>query len=221
MLEATRRQWQRREDKASKLIALNEELEKLKVEVDETQRTMALHEEVIFLFFPAFLFFQLTHFVSQFSTALRVRCLMMCEHLLSTTTKSVTHGIIAGLRESTVLPGIRHPSPDVRLRAVNGLGLFALLDANAARADGNLLVQIARNDQENVREAALKALMDVTLLFGTKVWITPDSNEERSELGSKVLDSILSALEEDSTAIKTVAAEGVLMFFFFFAAKFS
>ena len=133
----------------------------------------------------------------------------MSEHLLSTTTKGVTHGIIAGLRESTVIPGIRHPSPEVRLRAVTCIGLFALLDTNAARTDGPLLVQIARNDQESVREVALKALMDITLLYGTKVWAAPGQEEGKpSELGTKVMDVIMDSLEEDSAPLKTVAAEG-------------
>lgn len=147
----------------------------------------------------------------QCTIALRVRCIMICEHLLSITTKGVTHGSVAGLRESTLLPGIRHPSPEVRLRAVSGIGLFALLDPNAARNDGTLLVQVARNDQENIRQVALKALLDITLLFGVKVWATPENaNEEYSELAVRVFDVIMSAMEDDYVGLKTIAAEGTL-----------
>lgn len=46
MLETAKRQWLRREEKASKVAAATAEIEKLKAEVEDLQATLRLQEEV-------------------------------------------------------------------------------------------------------------------------------------------------------------------------------
>ncbi|XP_033976703.1 condensin complex subunit 3 isoform X1 [Trematomus bernacchii] len=96
-----------------------------------------------------------------------LRCLTMCAELLKQMGIKTRIGpTISALMSSLVLPSIANAHPAVRNMAVVCLGTCTLHSRELAKAHMVLLLQIAQLDEVKIRISALRAIVDLLLLFG-------------------------------------------------------
>uniref|UniRef100_A0A3Q3W0H3 Uncharacterized protein n=1 Tax=Mola mola TaxID=94237 RepID=A0A3Q3W0H3_MOLML len=96
-----------------------------------------------------------------------LRCLTMCAELLKQMNiKTRTGPTISALISSLILPSIANAHPAVRNMAVVCLGTCALHSKEFAKNHMVLLLQIAQLDEVKIRISALRAIIDLLLLFG-------------------------------------------------------
>ncbi|XP_027873036.1 condensin complex subunit 3 [Xiphophorus couchianus] len=96
-----------------------------------------------------------------------LRCLTMCAELLKQMKiKTRTGPTISALMSSLVLPSIANAHPAVRNMAVVCLGTCTLHSKELAKTHMVLLLQIAQLDEVKIRISALRAIIDLLLLFG-------------------------------------------------------
>ncbi|XP_037114328.1 condensin complex subunit 3 isoform X1 [Syngnathus acus] len=137
-----------------------------------------------------------------------LRCLTMCAELLKQMkTKNRISPTISALMSSLILPSIASAHPSVRSMAVLCLGTCALHSKELANTHMVLLLQIAQLDEVKIRISALRAVIDLLLLFGfqllsesgsgqkTQLPGSPDRGEEEQEDEEKV-----AAQKEEDTA---------------------
>ncbi|KAM9819142.1 condensin complex subunit 3 [Syngnathus typhle] len=137
-----------------------------------------------------------------------LRCLTMCAELLKQMkTKNRISPTISALMSSLILPSIASAHPSVRSMAVLCLGTCALHSKELANTHMVLLLQIAQLDEVKIRISALRAVIDLLLLFGfqllsesgsgqkTQLPGSPDQGEEEQEDEEKV-----AAQKEEDTA---------------------
>uniref|UniRef100_A0A8C3AJV2 Non-SMC condensin I complex, subunit G n=1 Tax=Cyclopterus lumpus TaxID=8103 RepID=A0A8C3AJV2_CYCLU len=96
-----------------------------------------------------------------------LRCLIMCAELLKQMSIKTRIGpTISALMSSLVLPSIANAHPAVRNMAVVCLGTCTLHSKELAKTHMVLLLQIAQLDEVKIRISALRAVIDLLLLFG-------------------------------------------------------
>ncbi|XP_029920292.1 condensin complex subunit 3 [Myripristis murdjan] len=96
-----------------------------------------------------------------------LRCLTMCAELLKQMNiKTRMSPTISALMSSLILPSIANAHPAVRNMAVVCLGTCALHSKELAKTHMVLLLQIAQLDEVKIRISALRAVIDLLLLFG-------------------------------------------------------
>nr|XP_020457770.1 condensin complex subunit 3 isoform X1 [Monopterus albus] len=161
------------------------------------------------------------------------RCLTMCAQLLKEMNIKMQIGpTISTLMSSLILPSIANAHPDVRNIAVVCLGTCALHSREMAKTHMVLLLQIAQLDEVKIRISALRAIIDLLLLFGFQLLSkpaatqtalpsqSPDRQEEGAPLAEEKGDgsedtaqSILVMLSEfldsEVSELRTAAAEGL------------
>ncbi|XP_070777966.1 condensin complex subunit 3 isoform X1 [Enoplosus armatus] len=96
-----------------------------------------------------------------------LRCLTMCAELLKQMSIKTRIGpTLSALMSSLVLPSIANAHPAVRNMAVVCLGTCTLHSKDLAKTHMVLLLQIAQLDEVKIRISALRAVIDLLLLFG-------------------------------------------------------
>ncbi|KAM9315045.1 condensin complex subunit 3 isoform 2-T2 [Pholidichthys leucotaenia] len=163
-----------------------------------------------------------------------LRCLTMCAELLKQMNiKTRTGPTISALISSLILPGIANTHPAVRNMAVVCLGMCALHSKELAKTHMVLLLQIAQLDEVKIRISALRAIIDLLLLFGFQLLsetavtqAAPPSQsspekqdddgaaaEEKGDIPEDTAQSILVMLSEfldsEVSDLRTETAEGL------------
>ncbi|XP_069553636.1 condensin complex subunit 3 [Brachyistius frenatus] len=96
-----------------------------------------------------------------------LRCLTMCAELLKQMNIKTRIGpTISALMSSLILPSIANAHPAVRNMAVVCLGTCTLHSKELSKTHMVLLLQIAQLDEVKIRISALRAIIDLLLLFG-------------------------------------------------------
>ncbi|XP_040002812.1 condensin complex subunit 3 [Xiphias gladius] len=163
-----------------------------------------------------------------------LRSLTMCAELLKQMNIKTRIGpTISALMSSLVLPSIANAHPAVRNMAVVCLGTCTLHSKELAKTHMVLLLQIAQLDEVKIRISALRAIIDLLLLFGfqllseTAVTQTappsqspdrqeddaPPLAEEKGDVPEDTAQSILVMLSEfldsEVSDLRTETAEGL------------
>ncbi|XP_042341147.1 condensin complex subunit 3 [Plectropomus leopardus] len=162
-----------------------------------------------------------------------LRCLTMCAELLKQMSIKTRIGpTISALMSSLVLPSIANAHPAVRNMAVVCLGTCTLHSKELAKTHMVLLLQIAQLDEVKIRISALRAIIDLLLLFGFQLLsdtaatqTAPNSQsadgqeedapaaEEKGDVPEDTAQSILVMLSEfldsEVSDLRTEAAEGL------------
>ncbi|XP_068448289.1 condensin complex subunit 3 [Clinocottus analis] len=162
-----------------------------------------------------------------------LRCLIMCAELLKQMSIKTRIGpTISALMSSLVLPSIANAHPAVRNMAVVCLGTCTLHSKELAKTHMVLLLQIAQLDEVKIRISALRAVIDLLLLFGFQLLSesaatqtappsqSPDRQEEdapaaeeKGDAAEDTAQSILVMLSElldsEVSDLRTEAAEGL------------
>ncbi|KAL6049642.1 Condensin complex component, non-smc subunit [Balamuthia mandrillaris] len=136
---------------------LQQELAQLQVEADGLE-----NEQLLFENMEDSVYFRLLH---------------ITEALLQRTPKDLRDGSIAGLFQSVIFPGMQYSLPEVRELAVRCLGLYCMLDENAAKTHLQLFLKVVQHDEPNVVKSALEVLFDFILLFR---WTFSDQQAEQT-----------------------------------------
>ncbi|CAN9510407.1 unnamed protein product [Ophioblennius macclurei] len=163
-----------------------------------------------------------------------LRCLTMCAELLKQLNMKTRLGpTISALMTSVVLPSIASAHPAVRNMAVVCLGTCTLHSKDLAKTHMVLLLQIAQLDEVKIRISALRAIIDLLLVFGFQLLCetaasqtappsqSPDKPEDEAtaastateEKGEDTAQSILVMLSEfldsEVSDLRTETAEGL------------
>ncbi|CAJ1052232.1 condensin complex subunit 3 [Xyrichtys novacula] len=162
-----------------------------------------------------------------------LRCLTMCAELLKQMNIKTKIGpTTSALMSSLILPSIANAHPAVRNTAVVCLGTCILHSAELAKTHMVLLLQIAQLDEIKIRISALRAIIDLLLLFGfqllsdrTASQTAPPtqsqerqeedapSTEEKGDVPEDTAQSILVMLSEfldsEVSDLRTETAEGL------------
>ncbi|XP_054635031.1 condensin complex subunit 3 isoform X2 [Dunckerocampus dactyliophorus] len=152
-----------------------------------------------------------------------LRCLMMCAELLKQMNiKNRISPTISALMSSLILPSIASAHPTVRSMAVVCLGTCALHCKDFAKTHMVLLLQIAQLDDVKIRISALRAIVDLLLLFGFQLLSEPGSDQksaermeedEEGDVAEDTAQSIVVMLSElldnEVSELRTEAAEGL------------
>ncbi|XP_023274314.1 condensin complex subunit 3 [Seriola lalandi dorsalis] len=163
-----------------------------------------------------------------------LRCLTMCAELLKQMNITTRIGpTISALMSSLVLPSIANAHPGVRNMAVVCLGTCTLHSKELAKTHMVLLLQIAQLDEVKIRISALRAIIDLLLLFSFQLLSetaatqtalpseSPDRQEEdappvaeeKGEVSEDTAQSILVMLSEfldsEVSDLRTETAEGL------------
>ncbi|XP_071359364.1 condensin complex subunit 3 [Trachinotus anak] len=163
-----------------------------------------------------------------------LRCLTMCAELLKQMNIKTRIGpTISALMSSLVLPSIANAHPAVRNMAVVCLGTCTLHSKELAKTHMVLLLQIAQLDEVKIRISALRAIIDLLLLFSFQLLSetaptqtappsqSPDRQEEdappvaeeKEEVSEDTAQSILVMLSEfldsEVSDLRTETAEGL------------
>ncbi|MED6247298.1 hypothetical protein ATANTOWER_022637 [Ataeniobius toweri] len=162
-----------------------------------------------------------------------LRCLTMCAELLKQMNiKTRTGPTISALMSSLILPCIANAHPAVRNMAVVCLGTCTLHSKELAKTHLVLLLQIAQLDEVKIRISALRAIIDLLLLFGfqllsetastqtTQPTQSPDKQqadattaEDKGDAPEDIAQSILvmfsEFLDSEVSDLRTETAEGL------------
>ncbi|XP_072319802.1 condensin complex subunit 3 [Eucyclogobius newberryi] len=161
-----------------------------------------------------------------------LRCLTMCAELLKQMSiKSRIGPTISALMSSLILPSIANAHPAVRNMAVVCLGTSALHSMELAKTHMVLLLQIAQLDEVRICISALRAIIDLLLMFGfqllsdtaalqsTAASRSPDRQDDDAPSGDKVelqedsaqstLVMLSEFLDSEIADFRTEAAEGI------------
>ncbi|KAM4595103.1 condensin complex subunit 3 [Fundulus diaphanus] len=159
-----------------------------------------------------------------------LRCLTMCAELLKQLNiKTRTGPTISALMSSLVLPSIANAHPAVRNMAVVCLGTCTLHSKELAKTHLVLLLQIAQLDEVKIRISALRAIIDLLLLFGFQL-LSPaqtaqptqspdkqegdaaaaeDKGDSPEDTSQSILGMLSEFLDSEVSDLRTVAAEGL------------
>ncbi|XP_008315148.1 condensin complex subunit 3 [Cynoglossus semilaevis] len=163
-----------------------------------------------------------------------LRCLTMCAELLKQMNIKTRIGpTISALMSSLVLPSIANAHPGVRNMAVVCLGTCTLHSKELAKTHMVLLLQIAQLDEVKIRISALRAIVDLLLLFGFQLLSetaatqttppprSPDRQEEDTtpvaegktdapeDTAQSVLVMLYEFLDSEVSELRTETAEGL------------
>ncbi|KAM6941539.1 condensin complex subunit 3 [Lycodopsis pacificus] len=158
-----------------------------------------------------------------------LRCLIMCAELLKQMSIKTRIGpTISALMSSLVLPSIANAHPAVRNMAVVCLGTCTLHSKELAKTHIVLLLQIAQLDEVKIRISALRAIIDLLLLFGFQLLSetaatqtapqsqSPDRQEEDAaeekgaeDTAQSILVMLSRFLDSEVSDLRTEAAEGL------------
>lgn len=162
-----------------------------------------------------------------------LRCLTMCAELLKQINIKIRMSpTMSALMSSLILPSIANAHPAVRNMAVMCLGTCTLHSKELAKTHMVLLLQIAQLDEVKIRISALRAVIDLLLLFGFQLLSdrsaaqtdqparSPDRQEDEAppaeEKGDAPEDSAQSILmmlseflDSEVSDLRTETAEGL------------
>ncbi|CAG5940268.1 unnamed protein product [Menidia menidia] len=157
-----------------------------------------------------------------------LRCLTMCAELLKQMNIKTRIGpTISGLMSSLILPSIANSQPAVRNMAVVCLGTCTLHSKELAITHMVLLLQIAQLDEVKIRISALRAVVDLLLLFGFQLLsdststqtANPSPSAEKQDAApaegkpedtaQSVLLMLSEFLDSEVSDLRTEAAEGL------------
>uniref|UniRef100_A0A671X6B2 Non-SMC condensin I complex, subunit G n=1 Tax=Sparus aurata TaxID=8175 RepID=A0A671X6B2_SPAAU len=145
-----------------------------------------------------------------------LRCLTMCAELLKQMSIKTRIGpTISALMSSLVLPSIANAHPAVRNMAVVCLGTCTLHSKELAKNHMVLLLQIAQLDEVKIRISALRAIIDLLLLFGFQLLsevaanqtAPPSQSPDRQEEDTPVMEERGDAPEDSAQSILVMLSE--------------
>ncbi|XP_073323296.1 condensin complex subunit 3 [Pagrus major] len=145
-----------------------------------------------------------------------LRCLTMCAELLKQMSIKTRIGpTISALMSSLVLPSIANAHPAVRNMAVVCLGTCTLHSKELAKTHMVLLLQIAQLDEVKIRISALRAIIDLLLLFGFQLLseaaasqtAPPSQSPDRQEEDTPVTEEKGDAPEDSAQSILVMLSE--------------
>ncbi|XP_041838442.1 condensin complex subunit 3-like [Melanotaenia boesemani] len=141
-----------------------------------------------------------------------LRCLMMCAELLKQMNiKTRTGPTISALMSSLILPSIANAHPAVRNMAVVCLGTCTLHSKELAKTHMVLLLQIAQLDEVKIRISALRAILDLLLLFGFQLLSEPAPTQPAQPAQSPEKQDDDAALAEDKGDVPEDTAQSILV----------
>uniref|UniRef100_A0A3Q1EQZ3 Non-SMC condensin I complex, subunit G n=1 Tax=Acanthochromis polyacanthus TaxID=80966 RepID=A0A3Q1EQZ3_9TELE len=162
-----------------------------------------------------------------------LRCLTMCAELLKQMNIKTRIGpTISALMSSLILPSIANAHPAVRNMAVVCLGTCTLHSKELAKTHMVLLLQIAQLDEVKIRISALRAIIDLLLLFGFQLLSetaatqaappsqSPDKQEDEAaatedkgdapeDTAQSILLMLSEFLDSEVSDLRTETAEGL------------
>lgn len=137
------------------------------------------------------------------------RVLALTVELLKSPQASIEHGGVAGLLTTTILPLIAVEDPEIRNQALRCLGLMCLLRRSLAVTHMPILMKVMQSDVAAVQITALKAVMDLLLVFdGILASGTPDGYTME-----EFVLILVNLLGDQSLELRTLAAEGLSKLF--------
>ncbi|XP_061840431.1 condensin complex subunit 3 isoform X1 [Nerophis lumbriciformis] len=152
-----------------------------------------------------------------------LRCLTMCAELLKQMNmKSRISPTISAMTSSLILPSIASAHLTVRSMAVVCLGTCALHCKDFAKTHMVLLLQIAQLDDLRIRICALRAVVDLLLLFGFQLLSDSGAGQKSAErkegekegdvtedAAQSVVAMLSELLDNEVSELRTEAAEGL------------
>lgn len=104
------------------------------------------------------------------STHALLVCLIMSRYMLELVTTPLNENImISSLIDTLITPAVRNTQPEVRELGVRTLGLCCLLDLNLATESLYLFGMCVSKGDANLKNIALKVIVDIFSVHGTKV----------------------------------------------------
>ncbi|KAM4584418.1 condensin complex subunit 3 isoform 2-T2 [Odontesthes bonariensis] len=141
-----------------------------------------------------------------------LRCLTMCAELLKQINIKTRIGpTTSALMSSLVLPSIANAHPAVRNMAVVCLGTCTLHSKELAKTHMVLLLQIAQLDEVKIRISALRAVIDLLLLFGFQLLSESASTQAANPIPSPEKQEDDAALAEDKGDVPEDTAQSTLV----------
>ncbi|XP_074552794.1 condensin complex subunit 3 [Halichoeres trimaculatus] len=162
-----------------------------------------------------------------------LRCLTMCAELLKQMNIKTRIGpTISALMSSLILPSIANAHPAVRNTAVVCLGTCTLHSKELAKTHMVLLLQIAQLDEIKIRISALRAIIDLLLLFGFQLLsdtaatqtapasqsperqeedapVTEEKGDAPEDTAQSILMMLSEFLDSEVSDLRTETAEGL------------
>uniref|UniRef100_A0AAY5K1E0 Nuclear condensin complex subunit 3 C-terminal domain-containing protein n=1 Tax=Esox lucius TaxID=8010 RepID=A0AAY5K1E0_ESOLU len=118
-----------------------------------------------------------------------LRCLTICSELLKQMNIKTRIGpTLSAILSSLILPSVANAQPAVRNMAVMCLGTCALHSKDLANTHLVLLLQIAQLDEAKIRISALRAVIDLLLLYGFTLLAEQPSSALKETQPSHSLD---------------------------------
>uniref|UniRef100_A0A674MGV9 Non-SMC condensin I complex, subunit G n=1 Tax=Takifugu rubripes TaxID=31033 RepID=A0A674MGV9_TAKRU len=141
-----------------------------------------------------------------------LRCLTMCAELLKQLSMKTRSGpTISALMSSLVLPSIANAHPAVRNMAVVCLGTCTLHSKEVAKTHLVLLLQIAQLDEVKIRISALRAIIDLLLLFGFQLLSEAAATQAAPSSQSPDRQEVEVAATEQKADVPEDGAQSVLV----------
>ncbi|TWW59342.1 Condensin complex subunit 3 [Takifugu flavidus] len=141
-----------------------------------------------------------------------LRCLTMCAELLKQLSMKTRSGpTISALMSSLVLPSIANAHPAVRNMAVVCLGTCTLHSKEVAKTHLVLLLQIAQLDEVKIRISALRAIIDLLLLFGFQLLSEAAATQAAPSSQSPDRQEVEVAAPEQKADVPEDGAQSVLV----------
>ncbi|XP_022237983.1 condensin complex subunit 3-like [Limulus polyphemus] len=163
-----------------------------------------------------------------------LKCVTIVSEFLEMSSLKTVNPTLHSVMDTLLLPGIQNEDPAVRNQAVKALGLCCLLNRDVACQHLLLFMQISQVDQETIQVTALKAILDLLLVFGLdafkvegisnetterieEVSETPSKGSEESIVESQenqratsnIMAIVAAHLDSESREVRTLAAEGI------------
>jgi hypothetical protein len=148
---------------------------------------------------------------------------LMAEELFQGVRNPLRGSALVGLKDSLLLPGFQQSSVAVRHAAVKTLGLYCVLDRQAAQDHLLLLLQVLKNDRTGIQLEAIKVLFDLLVVHGLhsfqgldidlqggETLPNPNPTEEQQSVVVLALKRFLTHFNAD---LRTCAAEGLAKLF--------
>ncbi|XP_070837407.1 condensin complex subunit 3 [Chaetodon trifascialis] len=145
-----------------------------------------------------------------------LRCLTMCAELLKQMSIKTRIGpTVSALMSSLILPSIANAHPAVRNMAVVCLGTCTLHNTELAKTHMVLLLQIAQLDEVKIRISALRAIIDLLLLFGFQLLseaaatqtAPPSQSPDRQEEDAAVIEEKGDVPEDSAQSILVMLSD--------------
>ncbi|VDO97838.1 unnamed protein product [Soboliphyme baturini] len=114
------------------------------------------------------------------------------------------------LFDKMVVPAIQHDSPSIRVLAFQVLSLYCVMDKQLATKYAHLFLQTLKIDVESAKIMAIKALFDLTGLYGIDVLedALESSSVDYNSKSDNFINLLSTYLDKENSVFQTLLVEG-------------